>query len=423
MLARSFVMVLVFGFVGPVHGQDLAGAGQPAAEGVRELAREIGLRVEQIRGLEFLRPVEVRRVDEAAAREHFKKRLERLWPPLEVRLDERVYMQLGLLPEGTELLKGLLELLEEQAWGYYDPQSDTFFILDRVPPASAPILIAHELTHALDDQHFGIDARLEQLRDDEDRETAFAAVVEGSGTLVMTVFMVEEMRAGRMDREAVEQIERSEAGRARKLEAAPPLLRRSLLAPYVLGFRFLMRGDLHGLSGGAWKQDLNHAFQDPPASSEQILHPEKYWDTAAYDAPQRLALPDQSASPGEGWSLARSGTLGELSLALLVGSQGPELGTPDVGAPEQWTNAAASGLAGDGYQLYTNGTESLTLLATLWDTPSDAAEFRDALERLPSWSVLTRDRAVVIVAGDLPSNAAGLGADALAAILEDAPGP
>jgi hypothetical protein len=389
------------------------------AQWARALAQEIAPRVEEIRGLRFRRPVSVELVDAESARAHFQRRAAKMWPEHEVRLDQRVYAQLGLLPAGTDLLKSLLDLLAEQAWGYYDPDSDTFFVLENSPPETAPLLMAHELTHALDDQHHQIDSMLDQVREDDDRATALSAVVEGSGTLVMTAFMLEEIRAGRMKRDVLEHFQESDAGRAETLRAAPAFLRRSLLAPYLLGLGFLLRGDPHRLSeSGVDPRDLDRAFRDPPLSSEQILHPEKYWDETRQDVPLPVTLPDLSPDLGEGWSLVGTGTLGELALAQLAGSEGPDLASPDASAPAHWTNEAARGIAGDLYQHYVNGDRSLTVLGTLWDTVRDAREFRLSLSH---GSVFLRGSAVLVLAGDLGAGAERLASLALSGLTAASP--
>jgi hypothetical protein len=240
----------------------------------RALADEIRGSVERIRGLRFKKPVPVKMVSDAVAREHFTSRLDKFWPAADVGLEQKAYRQLGLLPPRTDVVATLLDLLEEQAGGYYDPETQTFYILDDMPRTAAPILMAHELTHALDDQHFGLDPRLAAAAKDDDRGTALGAVVEGSGTLVMSAYMVREMEAGRLSRNALVAMGESEAGRALKLKAAPALLERMLMAPYMLGPTFLTRGDATRLASGSVPgRDIDRAIQEPPVSTEQILHP------------------------------------------------------------------------------------------------------------------------------------------------------
>jgi hypothetical protein len=387
-----------------------------AEEAAATLAREIAPRVEALRGLRFDHPVAVKVVDTSGARAHFESRVARLWPAEKVRSEQTALIQLGLLPAGTDLLSTFLDVLDEQVGGYYDPETETFYVLANMPPEVAPILVAHELTHALDDQHYGIDGVLEKLKDDDDRASAFDAVVEGSGTLVMTAFMIEEIKAGRMRPDVLKALQSSEAGKADKLKGAAPYLQRSLLAPYVLGLSFLLRGDVGRLAAGIDPGDLDRAFEDPPVSTEQLLHPEKYWERGRTDVPRPVPLPDLSPQLGPGWSLAAQGNLGELILAILTGVTGPDLLSPEGALPERWTNAAAAGVAGDVYHLYVNGDRSLTVLGTLWDTDADALEFQRSLRLGGGRRSFGYGPAVVIMGGDVEGRAESLAPAAVSAL-------
>lgn len=397
--------------------RDVPATATLTSQDAEAMAREIQPKVEAIRGLTFKRQVPVRVVDDAAARSHFQARIARFWPEDQIRAEQTAYIQLGLLPEGSDLLGTTYSLLEEQAGGYYDPSSDTFFVLDDMPRSSAPILMAHELTHALDDQYYDIDALLGGAGNDLDRSSLIGAVVEGSGMLVMSVYMLQELQAGRISFQALRDLQESEAGRAERLRAAPPLLRRSLLAPYLLGQTFVLKGDMMRLGEGVNPADLDRLFKDPPRSTEQLLHPEKYWDAAKSDLPRPVALVDRSKDLGEGWSLAGSGNLGELTLAILTGAPEIDPASPESLFPSAWTNDAARGWGGDSWQVYSNGGRHVTLLATLWDSVRDAEEFAAALggtgrPSLPNWR---RGEAVVIVAGQA-ENPAALAASVLSSL-------
>jgi hypothetical protein len=395
---------------GQEGGPDRAAPGAAAAQAdLVAAAFNVTSDVEELRGLRFASRVPVQAVSDSVARAQFMHRAARFWPEAQVRAEQQAYAQLGLLPAGTDLQGVLLDILEEQAGGYYDPEQGTFFVLADMPAALAPMILVHELTHALDDQHFDLDAMLERVRDESDRSLAVGAVIEGSGTLVMSIHMLREMQAGRLDAEAVTSYQESEMGRAERLLASPPLLQRLLLAPYVLGQNFLLRGEATRLLTGLDPEDLNRAFRDPPASSEQILHAEKYWDEARRDVPRPMPLADESARLGPGWSLQGQGDLGELLIAMLAGADMPDVNSIAVTQPESWTNAAASGWGGDRWHLYGDGTRHVTVLVTRWDDAAEAREFESALVPRDGLRVWRQDDAVVLVAGD-----AGRHAEALA---------
>jgi hypothetical protein len=421
-IGASLLLLLTFAALAGQEPQE-NGAPRPAEhatalskEDAAALAAEVSPIVEDIRGAKFAHPVPVEIVDDQAARAHFKRRLEEHWPEQDRRAEETVDAQLGLIPPKTDLQEEVFDVLEEQAGGYYDPDRDTFFVLGDMPRAAAPIIVAHELTHALDDQRYGIDRLLAEAQDDDDRSGALEAVVEGSCTVVMTVFIHRQIVAGKLDPKSLLAFQESEVGKAERLKASPLFVQRSLIAPYILGMAFLLRGELIRIqTGGITPSDLDHAFTDPPRSTEQILHPEKYWDPAKRDLPRGVALPDLAADLGPGWARKGEGNLGELTLGLLTGVDPGDATSPDR-ALERWTNAASSGWGGDRWNLYRNGEKAVTVLATSWDTEKDAREFEAGLTLPPGTTVRRKGETVVVIAGDAGDRAKKLADRAVAGV-------
>jgi hypothetical protein len=396
-------------------------SGSSGVEDAESLARRIVPQVEEIRGLKFKAPVPVKIVDDAAARAHFTARAKKFWPEERIQAEQAAYIQLGLLPPSTDLRASLFNVLEEQAAGYYDPSSRTFFMVDDMPGSLAPLIIAHELTHALDDQYYGIDEMIGRGGEADDSATATGAVVEGSGTLVMSLFVLREMQAGRLTPQALLEFQESDAGRAERLRAAPQYLQRGLLSPYLLGQLFLLRGNLLGVMSGVKSEDLDRAFKDPPASTEQILHPEKYWDEASKDLPRPVPLPDLSAALGDGWSFTARGVLGEMNLAMLTGAAPIDVASADALSAARWTNQAAAGWGGDTWQIYSRGGDRATVLATVWDTTKDAEEFEAGLLPVEGRRSWRHGDAVVLVAG--ADGASSRLADAALAAAQPVPAP
>jgi len=379
---------------------------------ILDLARAITPRVEAIRGRRFERDVAMQVVDDETARRHFEQRATKLWPREQIEHEQRALAQLGLIPEGTSLLDALLDLLEEQAGGYYDPETDTFYVLDDIPDGTASILIAHELTHALDDQHFDIDGLLASAMQDDDRSAALSAVIEGSGTLIMSKFMVEEIQAGRLSADLLDELQQSEAGRAERLRAAPAYLQRGLLASYALGTTFLLRGDPARIRRRVSGDDIDRAFIEPPHSTRQILHPSLYWGEEPLRA-VALSLPDLATELGEGWRLAASGQLGELNMVLLVSDNATAATDLDAMDSSQWTSPAATGLRADVYHHYVLGEARVTLLLTRWEDPDEAAEFRRALAPVAGRRTFHGGATVAFVAGSDAATSARVAAAAL----------
>jgi hypothetical protein len=379
---------------------------------VTALARSVASRVEELRGLRFQRPVPATLVDAAATRAYLQEQIERSGDGERAHMEQIAYAQLGLLPSDRDLLADMLDLLDEQLLAYYDPEAQALFVRDILPAASGAMIVAHELTHALDDQHLGLQRMLESPEGDDDRALAARAVVEGSGTLVMTRFLVEEIRATRLPFSALGDLAKAEGSRTARLAEAPPILQRTLIAPYLLGQVFLLRGNPLGLVQGVPAADLAEAFAHPPTSTEQLIHPEKYWGPGPREETPPVAPGDLSAVLGPGFALAYEGTLGELGLAVLGGLGPVDVADPAVALPGAWTNPVGAGWGGDRLQLYVRGEERVTLLVTRWDTLEDAAEFVRAMGD-PHREILVRDREVAVVAGDLPARRATLGKAAL----------
>jgi hypothetical protein len=379
-------------------------------------------RVEALRGLAFLRPVAVRSVGDGQAREHVLKRLGEFSPRERLEVEQGAFVLLGLLPPGTDLEREYLEVIEEQAGGFYDPDSGSFFLLDDMPASLAPALAAHELTHALEDQHYDLDARLHAAGRDDDRMFAAAAVHEGSATLVMTMVAAQGLLDGSAPAEDLREFQESDAGRGTRLSVMPDLLRRELLGAYFLGASFLLRGrPVAAVAGGPFPvQDVDAAYRDGPVSSEQILHPEKYWDAERRDPPREVPVP-RPAAPETEWQVVADGVLGELALGVITGAPTPDASVGAVVAPSAWTDGAAAGWGGDRWALWRRPDgKQAAVLDTRWDTEVDAAEFEASLGTPAEGRAWRRrgDR-VVLAAGDGGVDAAALAAE----VLEASAGP
>jgi len=407
---------------------DASASGTPVAtdritpELARRVIDEVSLEVSELRGLEFTRPVDVEVVDDDEARAHVLRRVESFNAAEAVEQTDRVYKLLGLLPPDADTMEALLGALREQAAGFYDPERGVFYLLDDLPAAAVEVVAAHELTHALEDQHFDLDRGLREVIDDDDRLFARGAVHEGSATLVMTLVATRAILDGRADASALAALEGMAGGDA--LAGLPPVLLRQFLAPYVLGPGFITHGrPATALASGYPTADAERLYADPPESSEQILHPEKYWDPERLDPPRTVSLGDAGRKLGGKWQREGSGVLGELTLASLVERDTqPGLESLIVGGASAWTNPAVSGWDGDRWELWRRGNDHALLLLTVWDSESDAREFAAAL---PTGHGLTWKQAgdrVAIVAGPVGRRASRL-LDALTSLGADLESP
>lgn len=386
-------------------------------EGAAALVDEVRAEVERLRGLEFKRPVPVQIVNDDEVRDHLIQRLETFQPEEELQALQRAYKLLGLLPPDADVLQSFLDALREQAGGFYDPASGSFYLLDDVPRVLAPAIIVHELTHALEDQYFDLDGRLRAALQDDDRLFALGSVHEGSASLLMLASLTGQLLRGEISFAEMQSFMESEAAKGETLFSMPPVLQRQLVGPYILGAAFLLEGNFLAVMGGGYPQaKVDRAYAAGPVSSEQILHPEKFWNEATRDDPRPVRLDRAGRALGRRWHKAYQGTLGEICLGVMVGAATPtaweSMEVYDAGS---WTNAAAAGWDGDRWELWVRGDKAVVLLGTVWDSPLDAEEFAAALQPRPDLGWKRAGDRVAIVAGAVTDKARAAALDRILA--------
>jgi len=285
---------------------------------------------------------------------------------------EIIYKAFGLLAPDIDLLTVYHELLVDQIGGYYDPEtkrmntlllsSDT---LGDALPLLEQIVYVHEYTHALQDQYYDLNSLLsdELAAANPDASAAIQALVEGDASEVMTLF-VTALTEDKPD-EVMSQLGDMLAFSASADVPAgtPDILTQELTFSYTQGQAFV-----EALIAEGGYAAVDAAFLNPPVSTEQIIHPEKY---LAGELPIVVEMTDNAASLGDGWILTYDKIGGEYFLRNWL-KQG--LGVLQIAV-------AASGWGGDRYQLYTNPEGQVALEWKLvFDTPTDQEQF---LEYLP----------------------------------------
>ena len=244
---------------------------------------------ETYRGLKALRPVPAGSMSARKLKKQLRESMPKDFPPAELKSLEISLKAFGLIPETMDLGRYLPELLSSQVAGFYEPDGK-YLALVALPKAvdmNEDMVLVHELTHALQDQHFDLH-RFEDRDPLSDGGTAKRALVEGDATLVMIDAGLRTSFAATPGAEAgmaglLQDPEALLAGSpdlpgAREMSAAPAWIRESLIFSYFQGFAFCVSARRRG--GQAL---LDYAFTtDPPRSTEQILHPEK-WHTRRDD--------------------------------------------------------------------------------------------------------------------------------------------
>lgn len=287
--------------------------------------------------------------------------------------ETQFYRAFDFIDATVDLWEVYTILLADQVAGFYNPDTGEMHTLqlsggtlgDKLPPVER-MIYAHEYTHALQDQHFGLNPLLDSI-EEPDALLAAMSVVEGDATLVMQEYMMalvlEEPNLVFQLMTAVLTLNVTVP------EGTPPILEAELMMPYMDGMEFITVVR----DRGGWDA-VNAAFANLPVSTEQVLHPEKYF---AGEMPQIVTLspdtPPEGApegAPEDGWELLFERTLGEFYLREYLGTQ---LGN-------RAAQRAAAGWGGDRYRLYynTNADEHAWILRLAWDTPTDAADFVSA---------------------------------------------
>lgn len=244
--------------------------------------------VEEIRGRKFVSEVKNVSIDRADLSKHLKDQMEKS-TPYSLADWGRVLRALQLVDiQPNEILPKLLSLYESQVLAFYDPQAHTYYSikqLPKLPPEAAKLVdpktleetvMVHELTHALQDQHFGLSAREKALMLDTDANLAYHAVLEGEAVLVMVAHMLR--KSGVSIDEVVKDDAMlgmiSSAAQAEQMidPSTPKYFAEMLKFPYLEGLKFVVAA----YRRGGWAE-LDKIHADPPRTTREVLHPEEYF--------------------------------------------------------------------------------------------------------------------------------------------------
>lgn len=342
----------------------------------------------ELRGKGFKVPVQARHMSTPELKAHLITLIDREYPPEKRAADTAKYTAFGLIPADLDLRQQYLELLTSEVAGFYDPISKALYLIVDEDGIKAPSLmdrmtgapvgqlekvaLAHELTHALEDQQFDLFTLMEKVKHDDDMAFAISGLVEGSATAMMMLSMMPEAAREPLLSSGGQQVmalfrsmdpSQIAALSGEAFGKAPAILQASLVEPYIAGLGFclqLLKGE------GRWA-NVDAAYADPPISSEQVLHPEKYLQRAKDPA---LAVDLTAEAPGMSAQDRRAtGTLGELGIRVLLA------GEPDKG------HSAAEGWDGDGYVVYGEGKSQRLLWLSIWEDEAEAIAFAEALNR------------------------------------------
>ena len=310
--------------------------------------------VEQVRELEFLRDVVVQPVsaDEIAGK--LEAAFDETYPKAFYDRRSVAWQTIGVMPRDVDIREAMLAFQTGQVVGFYNPvDGELVYRADGGLDLVERVTLAHELTHAIDDQHFDL-SRIDRIaaRCRDDAFQAALGAVEGSAQF-FSIKVLFEFPPDDGDFSGLGDGGGMPPG-------VPPFMVDLQLWPYTAGQSFVT-----ALDGRGGTAEIDRALRRFPTTTEQILHPERY----PGDAPARVDVPDLTRDLGPGWGDLDVMQVGEAWLAAMLGLR------LDTATAE----AAAAGWGGGLYRAFTDGHDAAVVLATDWDSVADADAFAQAL--------------------------------------------
>lgn len=253
-------------------------------------AQEIEAGIQRFRGLDFTASVPLVLKTRDQALEMMRKEIARDHTEDEMRIGSLSGAMTGVYPAGMDLKSETMKLLHSQIAGFYEPHEKQMVLVEGAVDVSlwssaaglithrdrvGEMLLAHELTHALQDQHFHIEQMIDQVKNNDDRDLALKAVAEGDATLAGYGYVV-----GKLDDAAigsiVDRMEDLPRTFAAQSADAPLGLSAPMIFQYADGVRFVAEA----YRRGGWTA-VNAIYADPPRATLQIMHPELYFEHRA----------------------------------------------------------------------------------------------------------------------------------------------
>ena len=372
-MSRAIALLAVAALAAACGGGRIVRSGQVNGPALEKVERGLV----RVRGLQFTQPVPAKVLDDSQVAALIERELSREFKPGELDRLSLVYARLGFTEPGTALEPALRELYGDQIAALYDPRDKTLsltaaglrqettelrivgFLTGR--DLVGELLVAHELTHALQDQHWPLPTEPEPMTNaNGDRSIARRALVEGDASLASIAYVRQEP----LDQDTVQRFTEQVAMIPEELRNShpnvPEVVRASLAFQYNTGSVFAATAYLRG----GWPA-VDAAEADPPTSSEQVLHPEKYFD--ARENPRVVTLGGLDELERRGWTRVFEDTFGELDVRVLVGR---------VVDPIRAVGIAA-GWGGDRCRVLVRGDAMLVAWLSVWDGEDDARDFAE----------------------------------------------
>ncbi|MBV9295318.1 MAG: hypothetical protein JO145_07060 [Acidobacteriaceae bacterium] len=322
----------------------------------------------EITGLPEKHTVPYGRMSKRQLRQFLSKRIKKTLMPEEIRADELALKMFGLVPQDFDLKKSTIDLLTEQAAAFYDYDEKKLFLLDDSSFDSETTTLAHELSHALADQHFDLSKFMEETPSNDDENLAHTAVVEGQASWLMIAYGLKQ--SGQAPVPTPEMlssvVDSSETSMQEYpvLKGSPLYIQQSLLFPYTEGTLFF-----DAVYKKMGKEAFRSVFEHAPVDSAEIIHPDRYF---AHEKPAKPDLP--KFTPANGGKEITEGSVGEFDHEMLIRQY----------AGEKEAGLIAPHLRGGQFKILESGKQHKPVLeyASAWDSEAQATRFFSWYEKI-----------------------------------------
>lgn len=300
-------------------------------------------------------------------RRYAEQELDRKYPPSRVEAERKAMAAWGLIPPGFDLRGFFLDLLAEQAAAYYDPSGKVMVLTEGLPPEQQQAALLHELVHALQDRAISLDRFLTPVPGKGDELLARQALIEGEAVALSLEPLLKPQGLDFRQIPDLSSLQQSVMAQTvgAVFDRAPKFLKEQLLFPYTEGLGFV-----HQFRQREPWSAFGRLYRDPPKSTAQILHPERFFDRR--QNPIQVTLPDLDLALPPGWQQVDEDQLGEWALGVVL----------EVHLREAAARGLATGWRGDRYQVWENDQGYFLIYRVTWESAEKAEAFAKAYARL-----------------------------------------
>lgn len=318
---------------------------------------------QESRGLDLLETLNIKTITRAEYAEQNNASMEEDFPADDTADWQKVLVFMGYLDADQDIAQIYTDLYSGQVLGYYDPTSKDLVIISENEGDFSVVdqsTIVHEMTHAIQDQHFDLLAiQSEESVYTDDNYLATTSMIEGDAVTSETIWLVRNDLIDAYNDEVAEYDDSA-------LDTTPFFLQEATYFPYNQGAEFI----IHFWQAGGWDA-VNKVWENPPTTTEQILHPEKY-EAGEEAIPVAIADPTESM---DGWRVLEYNQNGEFGMGLFL---------RNGGASDADAATASQGWGGDADYIVTNDQDTAMVWVSTWDTAGDADEYLQQLVAVES---------------------------------------